>query len=85
MSRLSAPGYVERCARRLLDARKEDEDDCRSISPRTLAAAAVHTAFDVTECDDRPPLAAVSDVLDVSVSTISERKNDLVNYHEACK
>ena len=83
MSRLSAPGYVERCARRLLDARKADEDDCRSISPRTLAAAAVHAAFDMTECEDRPPLAAVSDVLDVSISTISERKSDLVTYYEA--
>jgi transcription initiation factor TFIIB len=84
-SLLAAPQQVERCAEQLLDAQTEDESESRSFSPRTLAAAALHAAYDLINCADRPPLSELSEVLDVSVSTISERKEVLLQYRKAIR
>jgi len=82
-SRLSAPHCVELCARRLLAARRADDDATESISPRTLAAAALHAAFSVVTPGERPTLSAIADVMDVSESTVSERKGHLLQYQDA--
>jgi|AntDeeMetagen681_2_1112603.scaffolds.fasta_scaffold00150_6 transcription initiation factor TFIIB len=82
-SRLSAPWRVKRCAIELLNAHATDEENFRGISPRTLAAAALHAAFDLVDCADRPKLSEISEILDVSQSTISERKNHVLEHREA--
>lgn len=85
-SELGIATIVERCARTLLKAYRTDEDaSCRGFSPRTLAGAALHAAYDIVECDGRPTLSELSDVLHVSGSTISQRKSHLLQYREAWK
>lgn len=80
VSELGSPRVVERCARELLEARDADESEFRSISPRTLAAAAIYAAHDIVDCDETVTLAEVSDVLDVSTTTISTYKSHLLEY-----
>jgi transcription initiation factor TFIIB len=82
-SRLSAPHCVEQCATQLLAARRADADATESVSPRTLAAAALHTAFSLVTPDERPMLSSIAKVMDVSESTVSERKGDLLEYRDA--
>jgi transcription initiation factor TFIIB len=83
-SSLSAPHRVERCAIALLNAHQEDDAGrSRGFSPRTLVAAAFHAAYDLVGVDDRPTLAELSEVIDVSVGTISDRKGYLIQYQEA--
>jgi transcription initiation factor TFIIIB Brf1 subunit/transcription initiation factor TFIIB len=53
------------------------------VSPRTLAAAALHTAFSIVTPETRPTLNEIGAVMDVSASTISERKSDLLQYRTA--
>jgi len=79
-STLSAPYRVEVCARKLLDARRSDGTATEGVSPRTLAAAALHAAFCVVDVSRGPTLEELSEVFDVSKSTISSRKGDLVQY-----
>ena len=81
-STLSAPYRVEVCARKLLDARRSDGTATEGVSPRTLAAAALHAAFCVVDVSRRPTLEELSEVFGVSKSTISSRKGDLVQYQE---
>jgi transcription initiation factor TFIIIB Brf1 subunit/transcription initiation factor TFIIB len=81
-STLSAPYRVEVCARKLLDARRSDGTATEGVSPRTLAAAALHAAFCVVDVSRGPTLEELSEVFDVSKSTISSRKGDLVQYQE---
>jgi len=83
VSRLSAPHRVELCATRLLAARRADEDATGSVSPRTLAAAALHAAFSLVTSEERPPLSEIAAVMDVAESTISERKGHLLQYRAA--
>jgi transcription initiation factor TFIIB len=72
---------VERCAKTLLRAfQADDETDCHGFSPRTLTGAALHAAYDIIDCDNRPTLSQLSDVLCVSESTISQRKSYLLQY-----
>jgi transcription initiation factor TFIIIB Brf1 subunit/transcription initiation factor TFIIB len=72
---------VERCARTLLRAfQTDDETNYRGFSPRTLTGAALHAAYDIVDCDNRPTLSQLSDVLCVSESTISQRKSYLLQY-----
>jgi transcription initiation factor TFIIB len=83
-SELSAPWTVRQCARTLLDARCTDESrEFRGVSPRTLAAAALHAAYEVVDCPERPTLSALSSVTGVAGSTISDRKGLLLQYREA--
>jgi transcription initiation factor TFIIIB Brf1 subunit/transcription initiation factor TFIIB len=77
-SELSMPAAVERSARTFLSTYKHGEGAHHGTSPRTLAAAAVHAAYDRQECDERPTLNALSDVFDVARSTISSQKNSLI-------
>jgi transcription initiation factor TFIIB len=79
-SMLSAPYRVEMCATKLLDARRSDETATESLSPRTLAAAALHAAFCFVDVSQRPTLEELSEVFEVSKSTISSRKGDLLQY-----
>jgi transcription initiation factor TFIIIB Brf1 subunit/transcription initiation factor TFIIB len=79
---LSASQEIELCARRLLVARQSDESATESISPRTLAAAALHTAFSLVNSNHRPTLSEIAEVIDVSESTISKRKGDLLQYQD---
>lgn len=81
-SMLSAPHRVEMVATKLLDARRSDETATKSISPRTLAASALHAAFSLTTVDDRPTLADLSEVTKVAESTISKQKGTLLKYRE---
>lgn len=74
-SELGTSDRVRRCAETLLEEWEASQDEAfRSISPRTLAAAALHTAYDVVNCRDRPTLSQLSAVADVAESTISQRK-----------
>lgn len=74
-STFDLPTEVERTVRGLLEAVASDvETRCRGFSPRTLVGAAVHFACDLTE-HDGPTLAELGGELDVSGSTISERKS----------
>lgn len=83
-SELNIAKTVERCAQTLLKAYRTDEDaSCRGFSPRTLAGAALHAAYDIVECDGRPTLSEFSEVLHVSESTISQRKSYLLQYRGA--
>lgn len=82
-SDLSAPHTVERCAEALLDARDTDEDEVRSISPRTLAATAIYVAYDLVDCPESVTLAEISETLDMATSTISNYKNHLLEYEDA--
>jgi transcription initiation factor TFIIB len=82
VSELSTSNPVERCARNLLDSYTGGEGAHRGTSPRTLAAAAVHAAYDRQECEERPKLEALSDVFDVARSTISSQKNSLTRVVE---
>jgi len=82
VSKLSESHRVERCAMRLLTARQSDVDATESISPRTLAAAALHAAFSLVTPKARPTLDEIEAVIDVSASTISERKSELLQYRE---
>jgi transcription initiation factor TFIIB len=82
VSRLAAPHRVEMCARKLLVARRSDEEATGSLSPRTLAAAALHAAFSLTHSDDSPSLTELSDIMGVAESTISERKSHLLRYRD---
>lgn len=80
-SKLELPREVRRCAETLLAGWEADAaENFRSISPRTLAAAAVHAACDATDWDDRPTLSELSAVSNVSHTTISQRKNCLSQY-----
>ena len=83
VSRLSAPYQVELCATTLLATRRADKDATGSVSPRTLAAAALHAAFSLVDPDDRPTLSEIATVVDVSESTVSERKGHLLQYRDA--
>jgi len=83
VSDLGAPQQVKRCAETLLSGWEAEQDEnFRALSPRTLAAAAIHAAYDITEYDDRPTLSELSAVSNVSHSTISQRKNSLLKYEE---
>jgi len=80
-SELGIPQHVRRCAEVLLTGWEADQDEnFRSISPRTLVAAAIHAAYDVTECNGRPTLSELSAASGVSHSTISQRKSCLLKY-----
>jgi len=78
-SELNSPRVIEQCARKLLRAKKADSE-FRGTSPRTLAAAAIYAAYDVVDCEDTVTLAEVSDILDVSTTTISSNKSQLTEY-----
>lgn len=80
-SAVSAPHDAEACAETLIESFTAD-DTAPSISPRTLTGAALHAAFDIVECPERPTLAKLSQVLDVAASTISERKSDLLAHQD---
>lgn len=80
-SELGTPRHVRRCAAALLNGWEADQNEnFRSISPRTLAAAAVHAAYDITDGDNRPTLSKLSAASGVSNSTISQRKSCLLKY-----
>jgi len=80
-SNLSTPCRVRECARTLLKARSADENrECRGVSPRTLAAAALHAAYDISGCEDRPKLTELAEKFSVSASTVSDRKSLLTPY-----
>lgn len=83
VSTLAAPYRVETCATKLLAARQYDEEATGGLSPRTLAAAALHAAFSLTYPENRPPLTEISKVTNVAESTISERKSHLLQYRDA--
>lgn len=84
VSELGGPHTVERHALVLLEAWiNSDHGSSSGISPRTLAGAAVHAAFDEFSDGDRPPLAELADIVGVAQSTISTRKGDLVRFKEA--
>ncbi|MFC6975896.1 hypothetical protein ACFQL1_16305 [Halomicroarcula sp. GCM10025709] len=77
---LSTPWRVEQRVRDLLDGfNSSDEQDFCGISPRTAAAAAVHAAYDMEECDDRPTLSELSEIFDVNETTISSQKSELLD------
>lgn len=82
-SDLSAPGGIERCARTLLNARQGDSEEVRSISPRTLAAAAIYTAYELVNCTESVTLAEISSVLGVATSTISSQKSHMLQYKDS--
>lgn len=77
-SELSTPKAVERDAQILLNVYSNGDGAHRGTSPRTLAAAAMHAAYDRQGCAERPTLQALSDVFDVARSTISSQKNELI-------
>jgi transcription initiation factor TFIIB len=77
-SELSMPKPVERSAKTLLDAYTNGDGAHHGTSPRTLAAAAAHAAYDGQECNERPTLQALSDVFNVARSTISSQKNSVL-------
>lgn len=77
---VSAPSTVESCAKILIEAYEADEPS--GFCPRTITATALHAACDLVGWDDRPTLAELSDALDVSKSTISQRKTVLLDYRE---
>lgn len=81
-SDVAAPQQVRRRAQSLLEAYMADESSRRNLSPRTLAAAALHAAFDRLECTERPTLSELSSAVGVAASTISERKSLLIKYQE---
>ena len=80
-SAVSAPHRVQACAETLIESYLADES-APDISPRTLTGAAIHAAFDLTECDRRPTLTELSQVMNVATSTISARKSDLLAYRD---
>jgi transcription initiation factor TFIIB len=80
-SELGTPRHVRRCAETLLKGWEADQKkNFRGISPRTLAAAALHAAYDITDCSNRPTLSKLSAASGVSHSTISQRKGCLLKY-----
>ena len=80
-SELDLPREVRRCAVALLEERASDDTrEFRSISPRTLAAAAIHAACDIIAWDDRPNLSELAATSNVSRTTISQRKGCLSQY-----
>lgn len=78
-SELSTPGHVERRALCLLETHMKGEGAYHGTSPRTLAAAAVHAAYDLENEEERPTLKALSEVFEVAKSTISTRKIKLLD------
>jgi transcription initiation factor TFIIB len=82
-SELSTPQGVRARARDLLDTRRADaKRTSRGVSPRTLVAAALHAAYDIEGCEERPTLSALSTATGVAGSTISDRKGLFVQYAE---
>ncbi|WP_267644024.1 transcription initiation factor IIB family protein [Haloarchaeobius amylolyticus] len=77
-SELSIPGHVEQEARRILEAYANGDGAFRGHSPRTLAAASVHAAYEVVNWEQRPTLESLSNVFGTSESTISEKKGMLL-------
>lgn len=80
-SDLDTPGRVKRVARDLVRAYQET-DHGRSLSPRTVAGAAFHAAYDLVDIDDRPSLTVVASAVDIAGSTISSRKKVVLECHE---
>jgi transcription initiation factor TFIIB len=77
-SELAIPGHVERRVRTVLAAYTAGDGAYRGHSPRTLAAAAVHAAYDLTSWGKRPTLESLSNVFGTSESTISAKKGELL-------
>jgi len=80
-SELNAPARVIHHVKEFIAA-YQTTDHGHSFCPRTVVGAAFHAAYDVAEIDQRPSLAAIAEPLDVHVSTVSERKQDVLNCYE---
>jgi transcription initiation factor TFIIB len=78
-----SPTVREAAAAILEAATAESDIECRGVSPRTLAGAAIHLACDRLGAETT--LADLSEALAVDSSTISERKSLLEPYAEAAR
>lgn len=79
VSELSVPTRVERRAKEILRTYIDGDGAHRGTSPRTLAAGALHAAYECVEWDRRPTLDALANVFDVARSTISTEKGELLD------
>ncbi|WP_435319012.1 zinc finger domain-containing protein [Haloarchaeobius sp. TZWSO28] len=82
VSQVGASPNIEQEATSLIRAWEQSERGAASgVSPRTLAGAAIHAAYETAENYDgtnRPTLAKLSEVVNVAGSTLSTRKGDLI-------